>query len=186
MGRFFWSNAIPDADVEVNVKINGTLLKFKGTGYHDKNWGDETVLKSAKFWDWGHTRVGPYSVVWYDLLDYNDVEYHRSYIAQDNKIHSISCADNAVVTRPWGGNEKYPSRSGLHGVKGVVSRFDIGNGDALVVNVTKKLITYSSPGAVYTRAIGSSEAYLESTGETYSGKAFFDQFVYGLLFPPPS
>ncbi|KAI9172732.1 Tyrosinase family protein asqI [Paramyrothecium foliicola] len=112
MGRFFWSNAVPEADVEVN-----------------------TVLKSAKFWDWGQSRVGPYSVVWYDLIDYVDID---------------QLAKDSVVTRPWGGNETYPPKSGLHGVDGVVSRFDLGDGDVLVVNVTKKLLTYSSPGAVYT------------------------------------
>ncbi|RYP62738.1 hypothetical protein DL769_007197 [Monosporascus sp. CRB-8-3] len=106
--RFFWSNAVPDADVVVDVNINGTAMNFKGIGYHDKNWGDKTVLKSPKFWDWGHARLGPYSVVWYDLLDYSDKEYYRSFVSKDGEVLVVSCADNSVITRPWGSNTTWP------------------------------------------------------------------------------
>ncbi|EXK80641.1 hypothetical protein FOQG_14847 [Fusarium oxysporum f. sp. raphani 54005] len=178
--RFFWSNAVPDADAFVNLNINGTKLKFNGIGYHDKNWGDKTVLKSPKFWDWGHTRLGPYSLVWYDLLDYSDNEYHRSYIAKGNKILRVSCDDKSVITRPWGGNATWPPALGLNAVDGVVSRFDLGDGQTFVVNVTKKAITYDR--LVYTRAVGLAKGGIEGSEETYEGKSFFDEFTYGLVF----
>lgn len=178
--RFFWSNAIPDADVSVDVKINGTAMTFTGIGYHDKNWGDKTVLKSPKFWDWGHARVGPFSVVWYDLLDYNNTEYRRSYVAKNNEIVALSCTGEAVVTRPWGNNVTWPPADGLGAVAGVVSAFDLGDGKTLMVNVTKEVVTYDA--LVYTRAVGSAKGWILGENETWEGKSFFDEFTYGLKF----
>lgn len=102
--RFYWANAVPDADVAVDLHINGTRVRFEDIGYHDKNWGDRTILNSPNFWGWGHARVGPYSVVWYDFLDYDDNEHHRSYIAKDCEMLKLSRADDAVITRSWGTN----------------------------------------------------------------------------------
>ncbi|KAI1360748.1 hypothetical protein F5Y08DRAFT_316742 [Xylaria arbuscula] len=176
--RFFWSNAVPDADVTVDLTVGNTPVRFSGIGYHDKNWGDQTVIKSPKFWDWGHARVGPYSVVWYDLLDYADNEYHRSYIAKDGEILKVSCDDSSVTTRPWGGNETWPPPSGLNAVSGVVSRFDLGGGETLAVNITRQHITYDKQ--VYTRAVGIAEGLVKSTGQTFRGHSFFDEYTYGL------
>ncbi|KAL0943327.1 uncharacterized protein CTRU02_201213 [Colletotrichum truncatum] len=177
--RFFWSNAVPDADVIADLNINGTDVSFEGIGYHDKNWGDQTILKSPKFWDWGHTRFGPYSVVWYDLLDRNNTEYHRSYIAKDGEIVKVSCDEGSVITRPWGFNATWPPAGGLNSVEGVVSRFELGN-ETLVVNVTKERITYDA--LVYTRATGSVVGGIEGSNVTWEGRAFFDEFTYGLMF----
>ncbi|KAF2993485.1 hypothetical protein E8E14_001883 [Neopestalotiopsis sp. 37M] len=178
--RFFWSNAIPDADVSVDLIINGTTVQFDGIGYHDKNWGDQTVLKSPKFWDWGHTRLGPYSLVWYDLLDYNDTEYHRSYIAKDGEILALSCDDKAVITRPLGGNSTWPSAGGLIDIPGVTSTFALPDGGRFEVNVTIESITYDK--VVYTRAVGLATGKISGSCETFEGKAFLDEFTYGLLF----
>lgn len=177
--RFFWANAIPDADVTVDLVINGTTVSFEGIGYHDKNWGDKTVLKSPKFWDWGHTRLGPYSLVWYDLLDYNDTEYHRSYIAKDGEIIELSCDDDAVVTRPLG-NATWPPRDGLTKIPGVQSTFQLPDGTNFEVNVTTESLTYDK--GVYTRAVGVATGRISGSNETYTGKAFYDEFTYGLLF----
>ncbi|KAH7143428.1 hypothetical protein EDB81DRAFT_884042 [Dactylonectria macrodidyma] len=182
--RFFWSNAVPDADVVVDLNINGTGVSFTGIGYHDKNWGDKTVLQSPKFWDWGHTRLGPYSLVWYDLLDYHNNEYHRSYIAKDGEILVVSCDESSLVTRPWGGNSTWPPALGLNQVNGVVSTFELPDGKSFVVNVTKQFITYDQ--LVYTRAVGWAEGFVEGTNETFKGRAFFDEFTYGMLFNPPA
>lgn len=31
-----WANAVPDADGQVNLVLNGEPLQFAGSGYHDK------------------------------------------------------------------------------------------------------------------------------------------------------
>ncbi|KAI0167748.1 hypothetical protein BJ166DRAFT_610520 [Pestalotiopsis sp. NC0098] len=179
--RFFWANAVPDADVTVDLTTNGTAVQFKGIGYHDKNWGDKTVLQSPKYWDWGHARVGSYSVVWYDLLDFDDNEYHRSYIARDGQVQVLSCDDSAAVTRPLGSNATWPNSGGLTSISGVSTNFALPDGNTLTVNVTINDITYDK--TVYTRAVGSAVAQLSGeSGITYEGKAFIDEFTYGLLY----
>jgi hypothetical protein len=35
MPQLGWSNAIPDAEAEVDFMVNGTRVKFNGVGYHD-------------------------------------------------------------------------------------------------------------------------------------------------------
>lgn len=162
--RFFWAYAVPDADVTVDLTINGTAVQFEGIGYHDKNWGDKTVLQSPKYWDWGHARVGPYSVVWYDLLDFDDNEYHRSYIARDGQVQVLSCDDSATVTRPLGSNATWPNSGGLTSISGISTNFALPDGNTLTVNVTINDITYDK--TVYTRAVGSAVAQLSGESGT--------------------
>lgn len=120
-------------------------------------------------------------MVWYDLLDRAENEYHRSYAARDGEVVSLSCGAGAVVTRPRGGdNITWPPAGGLGSVAGVVSTFKLDDGDRLVVNVTKERLTYDK--GVHTRATGSSVGVLESTIETFTGLALFDEFTYGVLF----
>ena len=33
-----WANAIPDANTEVSLTINGTAVRFTGSGYHDSRY----------------------------------------------------------------------------------------------------------------------------------------------------
>jgi hypothetical protein len=103
-----WVNPVPDADVAVNFMIDGSELIFDGVGYHDKNWGDQPFFDSVGSWYWGHGRLGPYSVVWFDALDINGTEHSSSYVAKDGKILSAGCGDKSVLVRPWGGDDTYP------------------------------------------------------------------------------
>lgn len=34
--NILWINPVPDAVAAVNIEVNGTLVEFKGSGYHDK------------------------------------------------------------------------------------------------------------------------------------------------------
>lgn len=65
---------------------------------------------------------------------------------------------------------------------GVISKFDFGCGcgEELILIITKNRIKYDK--RVYTRAKGVVEAISKESGETYHGKAFLDEFTYGLLF----
>ncbi|OGM51233.1 hypothetical protein ABOM_000062 [Aspergillus bombycis] len=104
-----WSNAVPDAQADIDLTINGTEFNVAdGIGYHDTNWGDASVITSPKYWDWGHARLGPYSLVWYDLLDYNDTEHVYAYISKNGQFMHINCAEKAVEVRQWGPNATYP------------------------------------------------------------------------------
>jgi hypothetical protein len=176
LSHLFWANAVPDAEANVNLTINGTSLAINDAiGYHDKNWGDASIITSPRFWDWGHARFGPYSVVWYDLLDKNNTERVSGYVAKHGKILEASCGETAVQVRQWGPSTTYPPAAGLPSVQGVFARFDLGNGDVLVANVTKDLIVHAE-GSIYARALGSVKGGIEHQ-ETFEGRAFFEEWI---------
>jgi hypothetical protein len=177
MPHLFWSNAIPDANVVVDLTVNGTSLKFTdGVGYHDKNWGDASISKVGSSWSWGHARFGPYSVVWFDALDKAGAEHVAGYATHEGRVIQSSCVDHAVVVRPWGFNSTYPPKvmSGLP--QGLEARFDLGNGETLVANVTTKLTVAEQ--LIYSRALAKVEGGVEgSRDEFYPGRAIYEQLV---------
>jgi hypothetical protein len=174
----FWSNAVPDAEATVQLDINGTSLSFiDGVGYHDKNWGNAPVYTSAKSWDWGHARFGPYSVVWFDILDRRQTEHTYAFVAKDGEPIHLDCADASVRVRQWGGDATYPPAAGLGDVKGVDVRFNLGNGQFLAAKVTTELLIENLGGGVFTRAIGSVEGGIEGL-ETFEGRAMYDENIF--------
>ncbi|KAL4745439.1 hypothetical protein BDW72DRAFT_211316 [Aspergillus terricola var. indicus] len=175
-----WANAVPDAVATVNLKINGTSFRIaNGVGYHDKNWGDASVITSPKYWDWGHARLGPYSVVWYDLLDYSNNEHAYAYVVKDGRFVSVICAANAVQVRQSGPNATYPPTGGIPEATGLTARFDLGGGQVFALNLTKEAIVHDE--TVYARALGSVTGGIENQ-QTYNGRAHYEEYVYGLLF----
>lgn len=159
---------------------NGTSFNtINGIGYHDKNWGHASVITSPKYWDWGHARSGPYSVVWYDLVDYNNTEHVSAYAVRDGEAIQVSCADTALQVRQCGNNGTYPPAAGLAEAKSLTAQFDLGAEGVLVANVTKGLIVHND--VVYVRAVGSVNGGIKGK-ESFEGRAFFEEFVYGLLF----
>jgi hypothetical protein len=176
--HLFWANAVPDAQALIDLTINGTSLKFDGVGYHDKNWGDASVITSPKYWDWGHASIGPYSVVWYDLLDYNNTEHVYSYVAKDGEILSTACGGKALEVRQWDANATYPPTFGIPSSQGLTARWDLGNGQFFFTNLTKDFIVHNE--GVYARAVGSIKGGIEGE-ECFEGKAMYEEFVLGIL-----
>ncbi|KAL4734173.1 hypothetical protein BDV11DRAFT_209609 [Aspergillus similis] len=175
-----WANAVPDAVATVNLKINGTNFRIdNGVDYHDKNWVDTSVITSPKYWDLGQARLRPYSVVWYDLLDYGNNEHAYAYVTRDGKLVSVSCAANAVRVRQSGPNATYPPTGGIPEATGLTARFDLGEGQIFALNLTKDAIVHDE--TVYARALGSVTGGIEKQ-ETYTGRAHYEEYVYGLLF----
>ncbi|KAJ7449424.1 hypothetical protein B0H11DRAFT_2056792 [Mycena galericulata] len=106
-----WANAVPDAASVVNLSIYGVELAFEGVGYHDKNWSPVPFLTSLASWYWGHGRVGPYSVVWFDFLDTSGIEHVSAFLSENGKIVSASCTPGSISVRPTGAggaNATYP------------------------------------------------------------------------------
>ncbi|KAJ5370508.1 uncharacterized protein N7496_006600 [Penicillium cataractarum] len=100
-----WANAIPNAQVSVDLKLNGTYLKFHGVGYHDKNWGVTALPSSSRSWYWGHASVGQMSLVWFYFLGQDMQTYTSGYLSEGGRI--LALGDNVVV-RPNGPNTSYP------------------------------------------------------------------------------
>ncbi|KAJ5492502.1 Hydroxyneurosporene synthase [Penicillium expansum] len=114
-----WVNLVPDAVGEVDMKIHGSALKFRGPGYHDKNWSDRPFADSVQSWYWGHGRLGPYSIVWFSYLaidDPSNTTYVSSYVAKDGELLISACDPSILTVRPIGSpgttGGRYPPRMG--------------------------------------------------------------------------
>lgn len=187
MPHIGWANAVPDGDATVDLIFTTgsdapTTVQFTdGIGYHDKNWGDQTFTKTTEQWYWGHARLGPYSLVWFDALDWAGKEYFSGYVVADGEVlNTNACAANAVVVRPWGANDTYPPTASTGLLQGLEIVWDMdGSGDGgqqLVANVTVNGLAALTPG--YARTLGSVTGGLVG-GEMYTGgRALFEQFAF--------
>ncbi|CAI7649500.1 unnamed protein product [Penicillium glandicola] len=155
-----WVNLVPDAVGEVDVKIHGSTLKFRGPGYHDKNWSDRPFTDSVQSWYWGHGRLGPYSIVWFSYLAIDDptnTTYVSSYVAKDGELLVSACDPSILTVSPIGSpgttGGRYPPRAGDI-PEGFRLEYDLGeeNGQ-LIVNVSVRTVV-AGDGKYYMRWTG--------------------------------
>ncbi|KAA6414013.1 MAG: hypothetical protein FRX48_02375 [Lasallia pustulata] len=167
-----WSNAVPDADAIADFTLGGSPLAFSGPGYHDKNWGDQPFYSSVSSWYWGHGRLGPYSIVWFDALDITGTEYVSSYVAFDGRIVTATCS--GISVRPTGANDTYPPTYSSGPPSGFYIEVDLGVEGVLQVNVTATVLTVAVEGLYY-RWTGTLEGGVKG-GEVLSGAALWEEF----------
>ncbi|KAF7308245.1 hypothetical protein HMN09_00672400 [Mycena chlorophos] len=99
-GQIGWAISVSDSDSFVDLRIGDEQLKFQGLGYHDKNWANIPFTTHVQSWYWGHARVGPYSIVWFDMLDLNNTEHVSAYVSRGDEILVGSCNPGTIQVRP--------------------------------------------------------------------------------------
>jgi hypothetical protein len=156
------------------MTVAGIPLSFTGLGYHDKNWGDVPFTSATQSWYWGHGRVGPFSIVWFDALDQNHNEYTSGYVSIGPLVLEASCAKGAVSARPYGANSAYPPPPGNPPPTGFNLVFDLGIIGKLNVQAAIQTAQINEP--VYGRYLGPLTATLGPL--TYTGKALFEEFKF--------
>jgi hypothetical protein len=171
----FWDTPIPDAVSEVDLRVNGTKVSFKGVGYHDKNWGEVPFVSTLAWTYWGHARLGPYALTWSQAQDSAGVEHYSGYVAKDGKVLVSSCASESVVVRPWGANSEFPPKIGTGVAQGLEVLFDLDDGRTFWANLTTTNVAVNE--TVYTRTLGTGTGGLGGFNqETYKGAALFESF----------
>lgn len=60
---FAWLPSVPEGKMEATVTINGETLAFRGTGYHDHNWGNIGMFWVMHHWYWGRAKIGDYQII---------------------------------------------------------------------------------------------------------------------------
>ncbi|KAG5803172.1 hypothetical protein H9Q74_008012 [Fusarium xylarioides] len=156
-------------------KRGGKPIKFTGVGYHDKNWASSPIEKETRSWYWGHGRVGPYSLVWYDTVTPDGKEHFSSWITKDGKVVSQSCEPNSVVVRPWGENDEFPPVRGAPAPSGYTLRYDLGEQGIFVANFTRETVTLETD--TYKRMIGSITGGFEGKKQ-HKGRSLCEQFQF--------
>jgi len=61
---FAWLPAIPEGVAIADVTYDGGKeLHLEGSGYHDHNWGNVSMMKLMHHWYWGRAKIGNYKVI---------------------------------------------------------------------------------------------------------------------------
>ena len=60
---FAWLPGIPEGKVVADVTYDDKQLHLEGSGYHDHNWGNISMLKLMHHWQWGRAKIGDYKVI---------------------------------------------------------------------------------------------------------------------------
>lgn len=60
---FAWLPAVPEGKVVADVNCQGMQLHLEGSGYHDHNWGNISMMKLMHHWYWGRAKIGDYKVI---------------------------------------------------------------------------------------------------------------------------
>ncbi|KAK1674079.1 hypothetical protein BDP55DRAFT_729856 [Colletotrichum godetiae] len=176
----YWANAVPDAETMVDLVVKDTVIAFEdGIGYHDKNWGNQSIIDGPRYWDWGHARFGPYSIVWYNLLDYSGNESRRSYVSRDGQVLLVSCDMASMEVRQKGGKAAWPPTTGLLETDGLSIKYNLTNGDVMEVDVSTQFIVKDEDG-IYQRANGLVKGGIAGQ-ETFEGRGHFEEFIFGIV-----
>ncbi|MBQ7921596.1 MAG: hydroxyneurosporene dehydrogenase [Clostridia bacterium] len=61
---FAWLPGIPEGKAKADIVYDGGKeLHLEGSGYHDHNWGNISMLKLMHHWYWGRAKIGDYKVI---------------------------------------------------------------------------------------------------------------------------
>lgn len=60
---FNWLPATPEGEAIADVTYPDGQLHLEGSGYHDHNWGNISMLKLMHHWYWGRAKIGDYKVI---------------------------------------------------------------------------------------------------------------------------
>ena len=132
--------------------------------------------KSFGSWFWGHARLGPYSIVWYDTLSPSgNVEKVSAFAARDNKIVAAKC--NGLKVRPTGHNSTYPPGKGTGRPQHFHVNMDLGSEGTLEADVTPEQVIFAN-SVLYTRWIGRINGTVSGSDESYQGVALFEEANY--------
>lgn len=96
---FAWFVAVPDANVEATLALDGVTRTLKGRGYHDHNWGDVPMNSILNHWYWGRAKIGRYNIVACDLIATKEYGYKRLplfMVAKDGIVLSDDCTITQV------------------------------------------------------------------------------------------
>ena len=125
-----------------------------------------------KSWYWGHGRLGPYSIVWFDVIAGDGAEYVSSYASLNGSIVASSCS--GIKVRPWGENSQYPPVITSGNPQGFYIELDLESGGVLEVNVKSTLVI--ADVVLYTRWIGTMSGGTQGSSVVYQGVALYEEF----------
>jgi hypothetical protein len=134
-----------------------------------QNWADIPLASAVYSWYWGHGRLGPYSIVWFNLISAFGTTTSSSYVSKRGKWHSAQCGN--IIVRPTGQNDTYPPTPTSGAPSGFNMTIDLGYEGILVAEVVNDLRIVDLP--FYRRNTGRITGSL--CGKEYEGAALYEE-----------
>ena len=197
---FAWIPAVPEGRLEATVVANGKEMRFTGTGYHDHNWGNASMMKLLNHWYWDRAKVGPYVVISSYLIaqkKYGYAEIPVFMLARDGEVvadDALNCVtlkvedryDDPKTGQPVAGKHTFYYRDGGTEYEVCYQREGDLVGERMVdllpsglVKIGAKLTGFDG---AYHRLQGTATVTKRVDGkvaETYSAPAIWEQMFFG-------
>lgn len=171
---FAWLPAIPEGKAVADVTYdNGKHLHLEGSGYHDHNWGNISMLKLMHHWYWGRAKIGDYKVIssW--------ITAEKKYGYKDHDVFMIAkggeiIGDNSNHTLKFKPEDRYiDEHTGKPVYNKVVYEYTAESGEEYRItykrrgdiNKTRFVDVLPKPIGVLARLIGFDGGYLRFEGE---------------------
>jgi hypothetical protein len=137
----YCADAVPNASTVLNLRVGDNPMKFTdGVRCHDKNWGNKSIIDVPRYCDRSHGHLPPYSMVWYDLLDYAGNESRRFYFFKDCEVLLVDCDSDTLTVRQKGEKAAWPPTSGLKETEGISVHFTLPKNQVLAIDVATQFI----------------------------------------------
>ena len=181
---FNWLPATPEGDVVADVTYNGKKLHLEGSGYHDHNWGNISMLKLMHHWYWGRAKIGNYKVIssWITAeKKYGYKEFDVFMLAKDGEI----LGDNSNHTLKFlPANEYIDAHTGKPVYNKVVYEYETPAGEYYRITYDRRsdiskqnfIDLLSGPVKFAAKLIGFSGSYLR-----FEGSATVEKIENGLV-----
>jgi hypothetical protein len=171
---FAWLPAIPEGKAVADVTYDdGKHLHLEGSGYHDHNWGNISMLKLMHHWYWGRAKIGDYKVIssW--------ITAEKKYGYKDHDVFMIAkggeiIGDNSNHTLKFKPEDRYiDEHTGKPVYNKVVYEYTAESGEEYRItykrrgdiNKTCFVDVLPKPIGVLARLIGFDGGYLRFEGE---------------------
>ena len=171
---FAWLPAIPEGKAVADVTYDdGKHLHLEGSGYHDHNWGNISMLKLMHHWYWGRAKIGDYKVIssW--------ITAEKKYGYKDHDVFMIAkggeiIGDNSNHTLKFKPEDRYiDEHTGKPVYNKVVYEYTAESGEEYRItykrrgdiNKTRFVDVLPKPIGVLVRLIGFDGGYLRFEGE---------------------
>jgi hypothetical protein len=148
--------------------VSPILTRIYANNY--QNWGDRPFSSAVNSWYWGHAKLGPYYLVFFDALTTENVESVSGYVIDSRTGEPAGTTCSELVVRPI--DAPYPPGLLKPNPESYSIYMDMGDGAELNATVTRGA-TQIDVGA-YARWIGGVEGTVG--GEEYEGSALWEQF----------
>ena len=170
---FAWLPSIPEGRAVADIKVDGQELHLEGSGYHDHNWGDQSMLLQMHHWYWGRAKIGDYKVIssWITgAKKYGYKDHDVFMIAKGGEI----LGDNSNHTLKFIPNDRYiDEQTGKPVFGNVIYEYTTESGEEYRITYTRKgdiskqnfIELLSGPLKLGAKIIGFDGAYLRFEGE---------------------